>query len=206
MQAAPKGKLFLVPAPLDFGCATQTPLDETMPAGTLAVAAQLTHWICENAKSARAYLKRIDELHPLAAPLREQQIAELPREVHKKGDHEAGGFDARPLLAAALGGRRHGPAQRSRHAGHRRPGLLRGAGGARAGHCRWCRWSVRSRCCSRSRPAASTGRTSPSWATCRRTRRSASSASASWKRWRSSTASRSCSSRRRIATRRCGMR
>ncbi|MDF2466107.1 MAG: ribosomal small subunit methyltransferase [Ramlibacter sp.] len=104
MQSGPKGKLFLVPSPLDFGCATQTPLGETMPAGTLAVAAKLTHWICENAKSARAYLKRIDELHPLAAPLREQQIAELPREVHKKGDHEAGGFDARPMLAAAASG------------------------------------------------------------------------------------------------------
>jgi 16S rRNA (cytidine1402-2'-O)-methyltransferase len=104
MEPSPKGKLFLVPAPLDFGCATQTPLGETMPTGTLAVAAKLTHWICENAKSARAYLKRIDELHPLAAPLREQQIAELPREVHKKGDHEAGSFDARPLLAAAVSG------------------------------------------------------------------------------------------------------
>jgi 16S rRNA (cytidine1402-2'-O)-methyltransferase len=104
MQAATKGRLFIVPAPLDFGCATQTSLEETIPAGTLAVAAKLTHWICENAKSARAYLKRIDELHPLAAPLREQHIAELPREVHKKGDHEAGGFDARPLLAAAVGG------------------------------------------------------------------------------------------------------
>lgn len=101
MQGAPKGRLFLVPAPLDFGCATQTPLAETMPAGTLAAAATVTHWICENAKSARAYLKRIDELHPLVAPLREQDIAELPREVHKKGDHEAGGFDARPLLAPA---------------------------------------------------------------------------------------------------------
>jgi len=103
MQAA-KGKLFLVPAPLDFGCATQTPLADTMPAGTLATAAHVTHWICENAKSARAYLKRIDALHPLAAPLREQQITELPREVHKKGDHAVGGFDARPLLAAALAG------------------------------------------------------------------------------------------------------
>jgi 16S rRNA (cytidine1402-2'-O)-methyltransferase len=45
MQAATKGRLFLVPAPLDFGCATQSPLGETMPAGTLAVAAKLTHWI-----------------------------------------------------------------------------------------------------------------------------------------------------------------
>jgi 16S rRNA (cytidine1402-2'-O)-methyltransferase len=102
-EAATKGKLYLVPAPLDFGCATQAPLREAMPEGTLTTAARLTHWICENAKSARAYLKRIDEVHPLALPLREQQIAELPREVHKKGDHE-GGFDAQPMLAAALEG------------------------------------------------------------------------------------------------------
>ena len=101
------GTLYLVPAPLDFGCDTQAPLDHALPAGTLQTAARLTHWVCENAKSARAYLKRIDSLHPLAAPLQQQQITELPREVHKKGDHGGKGsapFDARPLLAAALAG------------------------------------------------------------------------------------------------------
>ena len=102
-MAAPAGKLVLVPAPLDFGCAVQAPLPDVMPAGTLAAAAALTHWICENAKSARAYLKRIGELHPLALPLREQQIVELPRDVHKKGDHE-GDFDATALLAPAQQG------------------------------------------------------------------------------------------------------
>ena len=97
------GKLVLVPAPLDFGCAVQAPLREALPEATLIRASQLTHWICENAKTARAYLKRINELHPLAAPLQELRITELPREVHKKGDH-GGNFDARPLLAAALAG------------------------------------------------------------------------------------------------------
>jgi len=104
---APRGRLYLVPAPLDFGCATQTPLQDALPTGTLATAARLTHWICENAKSTRAYLKRVDALHPLALPLQEQQITELPREVHKKGDHGGKGapvFDARPLLAPALAG------------------------------------------------------------------------------------------------------
>ena len=100
---APTGKLYLVPAPLDFGCAVQAPLTDVMPAGTLSRAAALTHWICENAKSARAYLKRIGELQPLALPLREQHIVELPRDVHKKGDHE-GGFDASGLLGPALQG------------------------------------------------------------------------------------------------------
>ncbi|MBT2323209.1 SAM-dependent methyltransferase [Variovorax paradoxus] len=99
-----KGKLYLVPAPLDFGCDAEAPLQDVIPLGTLQTAAGITHWICENAKSARAYLKRIDAVAPLAAPLQAQQIQELPREVHKKGDH-AGQFDARPLLAAALEGK-----------------------------------------------------------------------------------------------------
>ena len=98
-----RGKLYLVPAPLDFGCDTQAPLQDALPLGTLQAAAGITHWICENAKSARAYLKRIDAVVPLAAPLQAQDIRELPREVHKKGDH-AGQFDAKPLLAAALEG------------------------------------------------------------------------------------------------------
>ncbi len=99
-----RGKLYLVPTPLDFGCEVQTPLDQVLPMGTLAVAARLPHWICENAKSARAYLKRVGELQPLATPLQSLGIQELPREVHKKGDHGPGGFDARPLLAPALAG------------------------------------------------------------------------------------------------------
>jgi 16S rRNA (cytidine1402-2'-O)-methyltransferase len=103
-MSAPLGKLYLVPAPLDFGCATQTPLAEVLPAGTLAVAARLQHWVCENAKSARAYLKRVGELQPLAGPLQSLDIQELPREVHKKGDHGNTRFDARPLLAPALAG------------------------------------------------------------------------------------------------------
>lgn len=102
-MSAPTGKLYLVPAPLDFGCTTQTPLTEVLPQGTLAVAARLQHWVCENAKSARAYLKRVNEFHPLPCPIQALQIQELPREVHKKGDH-GGTFDARPLLGAALAG------------------------------------------------------------------------------------------------------
>jgi 16S rRNA (cytidine1402-2'-O)-methyltransferase len=98
------GRLLLVPAPLDFGCAETVPLGDVLPAGTIATAAGITHWICENAKSARAYLKRIGELAPLACALQQQLITELPREVHKKGDHQPHAFDARPLLQAALAG------------------------------------------------------------------------------------------------------
>lgn len=98
-----KGKLYLVPAPLDFGCDSQTPLTDVMPLATLKVAARLTSWVCENAKSTRAYLKRVNDIEALASPLQDLQIRELPREVHKKGDH-GGQFDAKPLLQAALGG------------------------------------------------------------------------------------------------------
>lgn len=99
-----KGKLYLVPAPLDFGCEVQAPLADVMPLETIRVASQLPCWICENAKSTRAYLKRVNELQPLAQPVQALQIQELPREVHKKGDH-GGNFDARPLLIAAIEGR-----------------------------------------------------------------------------------------------------
>ena len=98
-----KGRLYLVPAPLDFGCENLAPLQDVMPLATIEVAAQLQHWICENAKSTRAYLKRVGDLQPLKHQLQALQIQELPREVHKKGDH-TGNFDARPLLAAALQG------------------------------------------------------------------------------------------------------
>ena len=100
---APLGKLYLVPAPLDFGCNEPIALNETMPLGTLTIAANLQHWICESAKTTRAYLKRINEVVALCLPVQSMQISELPREVHKKGDH-LGNFDARPLLAAALQG------------------------------------------------------------------------------------------------------
>lgn len=102
-----QGTLYLVPTPLDFGC---EPVDQglrvALPEQTLQVAAGLTHWITENAKSTRAFLKRVHAHTPLAAPLQAQQITELPREVHKKGDHDGGPgtYDARPLLAAARQG------------------------------------------------------------------------------------------------------
>ncbi|MDO8699482.1 MAG: SAM-dependent methyltransferase [Rhodoferax sp.] len=99
----PRGKLYLVPAPLDFGCDEQSSLQNSMPMGTLTVAAKLQYWVCENAKSARAYLKRVNEITPLAGPLQTLNIQELPREVHKKGDH-SGNFDARHLLTPALEG------------------------------------------------------------------------------------------------------
>lgn len=119
-----KGTLYLVPAPLDFGCEPQSPITDVLPMHTLQVAARITHWISENAKSTRAVLKRVGEVVPLVAPMQQHSIAELPREVHKKGDHlgaasasplravaqapkphsSGSDFDARPLLQACLDG------------------------------------------------------------------------------------------------------
>jgi 16S rRNA (cytidine1402-2'-O)-methyltransferase len=108
-SSQPHGRLYLVPTPLDFGCDTDAGLSAALPDSTLLVAAHLTHWITENAKSTRAFLKRVGTVHALAAPLQEQHITELPRQVHKKGDHDSGtGFDAKPLLAAALQGHHMG--------------------------------------------------------------------------------------------------
>lgn len=97
------GALWLVPSPLDFGCEVEVPLTDLMPLGTLTATARLTHWVCENAKSTRAYLKRVHALVPLARPIQEHVLTELPRAVHKKGDHQ-GEFDARGLLQAARSG------------------------------------------------------------------------------------------------------
>ncbi len=86
--AASTGTLYLVPTPLDFGCAEDSAvaLDASLPALTLHTAARLTHWIAENARSARAFLKRVSQGLPLAAPLQAQSIVELPRAWHKRGD------------------------------------------------------------------------------------------------------------------------
>lgn len=102
-----RGRLYLVPTPLDHGCDQLSALSDVLPHETLSHAARLTHWICENAKSTRAFLKRVDALTPLAQPVQSLQMTELPREVHKKGDHQgsqASAYDARSLLKPALDG------------------------------------------------------------------------------------------------------
>jgi 16S rRNA (cytidine1402-2'-O)-methyltransferase len=108
-STAQSGTLYLVPTPLDFGVSQETAAapGQWLPAETLDAASRLTHWITENAKSTRAFLKRVEATHGLAAPLQAQHITELPRAAHKKGDHapEAqGDAQARALLAPALQG------------------------------------------------------------------------------------------------------
>lgn len=103
------GTLFLVPTPLDFGIDQAHPaaIELWLPAETIDAASRLTHWITENAKSTRTFLKRIEFKAGLAAPLQAQHINELPRAAHKKGDHVAEpqiDQAARDLLAPLLQG------------------------------------------------------------------------------------------------------
>lgn len=100
------GTLYLVPTPLDFGCDsqdTQTDLRQLLPQSTITQAAGTTHWVVENAKSARAFLKRVHVVQPLVCSLQDMQITELPRAAHKKGDHgQAGDAAAATALLAPL--------------------------------------------------------------------------------------------------------
>jgi 16S rRNA (cytidine1402-2'-O)-methyltransferase len=99
------GKLFLVPTPLDFGVdAKGVPpdLQEVLPLGVIRIAARLEHWVAENAKTTRAFLKRVNAVAPLAQPLQALQIVELPRP--QKGAKTPGSGNLDGLLAPAAEG------------------------------------------------------------------------------------------------------
>ena len=75
-----KGKLYLVPNTLDFGVeGAAVDLQAVLPMQAISVSARLTAWAAENAKTTRAFLKRVNEIMPLAQPLQALQIIELPR-------------------------------------------------------------------------------------------------------------------------------
>jgi 16S rRNA (cytidine1402-2'-O)-methyltransferase len=67
------GTLFLIPNTLGAGAA----LDAVLPAQVQALTARLDYFVTENAKSARAFLKLIDAVQPLARPLQQIEMAEL---------------------------------------------------------------------------------------------------------------------------------
>ncbi len=86
-----KGRLLLIPNTLDFGCADADgqpagALTDVLPMAAIQAAAGLRHWVAENAKTTRAFIKRVAELTPLATPLQEQDIQVLPRPP--KGGHK----------------------------------------------------------------------------------------------------------------------
>jgi 16S rRNA (cytidine1402-2'-O)-methyltransferase len=98
------GSLLLVPNTLDLGTAHAPSLANALGLQVIAEASRLTHWVAEDAKVARAFLKRVAEHAPLALPLQSIQIEELPRPP--KG--RAAVADPRALsalLAPALQGR-----------------------------------------------------------------------------------------------------
>lgn len=104
-----KGRLVLVPNTLDLGCtdqaAPQPDLQQVLPRAVIDMAARLGHWVAENAKTTRAFLKRVDAVQPLAQPLQAISVLELPRP--RKGDKariasDTGAWDA--LLQPALQG------------------------------------------------------------------------------------------------------
>jgi 16S rRNA (cytidine1402-2'-O)-methyltransferase len=103
-MTTPKGTLFLMPNTLDFGCdAAHCPdIELALPRGVLEQAAQLTYWVAENAKTTRAFLKRVHAVRPLAAALQDIHIAELPRPL--KGQASPLLPDARNLLQPLLEG------------------------------------------------------------------------------------------------------
>ena len=99
------GALHLVPNTLDFGApGTPAALDELLPRSVIRVAAGLGDWVCENAKTTRAFLKRVDAIFPLARPLQELSIVELPR-PNKGRDAMPSPASLDPLLAPARAGR-----------------------------------------------------------------------------------------------------
>ena len=104
-MSSPVGRIYLVPNALDFGidgASEAVPLDEVLSLGVIRTAARLEHWVAENARSTRAFLKRVDRVVPLARPLQQIDIVELPRPA--KGGKPAAAPDLSPLLAAARDG------------------------------------------------------------------------------------------------------
>lgn len=96
------GRLLLVPNTLDLG-AEAVELRQTLPDGVLQAAARLAHWVVEDARSARAFLKRVSAVVPLVQPLQALDIVELPRP--RKGSGESVPTATwRELLAPALQG------------------------------------------------------------------------------------------------------
>ncbi|MGA2549842.1 MAG: SAM-dependent methyltransferase [Burkholderiaceae bacterium] len=67
-----KGTLYLVPSTLGEGA-----LDAVVPMGVCKVAASLDYYIVENAKSARAFLKKVHGVVPLQKALQDIEMREL---------------------------------------------------------------------------------------------------------------------------------
>jgi 16S rRNA (cytidine1402-2'-O)-methyltransferase len=100
----PPGRLLLVPNALDLG-GEPADLADVLPHGVLRAAAGLRHWVAENAKTTRAFLKRVDALVPLQQPLQALDSRARPRPPPGRAAAAPQDDDAwRALLAPAVGG------------------------------------------------------------------------------------------------------
>ncbi|WP_353201062.1 SAM-dependent methyltransferase [Polynucleobacter sp.] len=94
------GTLFLIPNTLgDDARAEQLPW--VLPHETIVQAAKLRHWIVEDAKTARAFLKAIDTVSPLICSIQEMQMGEWRGAARnaKYGDTVKPSDLLKPLLA-----------------------------------------------------------------------------------------------------------
>lgn len=87
-EKTPPGVLYLIPTPLG-----DTPLERVLPGDTRRIAASLTHFIVEHAKTARAFLKQVGTALPL------QQLTLLELNEHTRAS------ELEVLLAPLLAGR-----------------------------------------------------------------------------------------------------
>ena len=72
------GTLYLIPNTLGQSETQQeNSLAQIIPETVQKMTAQLSYFVAENAKTTRAYLKILNQSHPLAKPMQELQIAEL---------------------------------------------------------------------------------------------------------------------------------
>jgi len=94
------GTLFLVPNTLGDD-ARHEQLSWVLPNETIVQAAKLQHWIVEDAKTARAFLKAIDTVAPLACTIQEMQMGEWRGAARnaKYGDAVKPADLLKPLLA-----------------------------------------------------------------------------------------------------------
>ena len=122
--SASRGTLYLIPNTLDLG--HQPPLTSSpttaagggvdigqvshdsllasLPASCVQLAAKLSFWIVENAKSARAFLKRVDGLMALQQPLQSLAMQEIPPPQKGGSTSSAPTPDLQAWLQPALDG------------------------------------------------------------------------------------------------------
>ena len=94
------GTLYLVPNTLGEEARVEQ-LSWVLPTETLVQAAKLKHWVVEDAKTARALLKAVDSISPLACTIQEMQMSEWRGAARnaKYGDAVKPADLLKPLLA-----------------------------------------------------------------------------------------------------------